>query len=373
MKISITLSRYLLIILSFTLFLSCDGQNKSNHKNENNVTNENISNDAEKNIKLDIKILNESKTEFIIGEEITFLIEQKESIQVDSVQFFIDNSFLESTASLPAKIKWKSNKAKAGKNNFEARVFIDENKETRKLSFTLISDIQPKKHSFKIVNIFPHDRAAYTQGLVYENGFLFEATGQKGESTLRKVQLGTGEVIQSYTLPTEIFGEGISIFNDKIIQLSYQAYTGFVYDKKSFKLLMKFNYPKPTEGWGLTNDGRSLIMSDGTHNLYFIDPVSFSQTGKLEVYDNKGPVKNLNELELINGELWANIYTTDRIAKIDLKTGKVIAYIDLTEILPQKDYERDTDVLNGIAYDEKNDRIFVTGKRWPKLFEITIK
>ena len=136
---------------------------------------------------------------------------------------------------------------------------------------------------------------------------------------------------------------------------------------------MKFNYPKPTEGWGLTIDGKNLIMSDGTHNLYFIDPVSFSQTGKLEVYDNKGPVKKLNELEIINGELWANIYTTDRIAKIDLKTGKVLAYIDLTEILPQKDYERDTDVLNGIAYDKKNDRIFVTGKKWPKLFEIKIK
>ena len=136
---------------------------------------------------------------------------------------------------------------------------------------------------------------------------------------------------------------------------------------------MKFNYPKPTEGWGLTNDGENLIMSDGSHNLYFLDPVSFSQTGKLEVYDHKGPVKRLNELELINGILWANIYTTDKIAKIDLKTGKVLAYIDLTEILPQKDYDRYTDVLNGIAYDEKNDRIFVTGKKWPKLFEIKIK
>jgi len=274
---------------------------------------------------------------------------------------------------LPIKIKWNSNEAKTGKNNFEARVLAEGNRETWKLSLNLISDIKPKVSSFKIINIFTHDRAAFTQGLVYENGFLFEATGLKGESTVRKVQLVTGEVIQTITLPTEIFGEGITIFNDKIIQLSYRAYTGFVYDKKSFKLLMKFNYPKPTEGWGLTNDGQNLIMSDGTHNLYFIDPVSFSQTGKLEVYDDKGPVKKLNELEFIKGELWANIYTTDRIAKIDLKTGKVLAYIDLTEILPQKDYERDTDVLNGIAYDKKNDRIFVTGKKWPKLFEIKIQ
>ncbi|RLD68704.1 MAG: glutaminyl-peptide cyclotransferase [Bacteroidetes bacterium] len=373
MNFSIKLYKYLLVIIFFALFLSCGNQTESNHKNEHKLITENNQNNAKQNIQLDIKTSDKNKTEFIIGEEITFLIEQKDTNQIDSVQFFIDNQFLETITILPTKIKWNSKQAKTGKNNFEARVFFKQNKETWKLSFTLISDIEPKGYSYKIVNIFPHDRAAYTQGLVYENGFLYEATGQKGESTLRKVQLGTGEVIQSFTLPKEIFGEGIAIFNEKIIQLSYRAYTGFVYDKKSFSLLMKFNYPKPIEGWGLTNDDKNLIMSDGSHNLYFIDPVSFSQTGKLEVYDNKGPVKRLNELELINGELWANIYTTDRIAKIDLKTGKVLAYIDLTEILPQKDYERDTDVLNGIAYDEKNDRIFVTGKRWPKLFEIKIK
>lgn len=373
MNFPIKINKNYLIIIFFALFLSCNNQSESNHENENKVTYENIQNHSKHNVKLDIRTLNKNKTEFVIGEEITFLIEQKDTNQVDSVQFFIDNQFLETLTSLPAKIKWKSNKAKTGKNNFEARVFIQENKEIWKLSLTLLSDIQPKESSFKIVNIFPHDRSAYTQGLVYEDGFLYEATGLRGESTLRKVQLGTGEVVQTFTLPTEIFGEGITIFNDKIIQLSYQAYTGFVYDKKSFSLLTKFNYPKPIEGWGLTNDGENLIMSNGTHILYFIDPVSFSQTGKLEVYDNKGTVKKLNELEFIKDELWANIYTTNKIVKIDPKTGKVLAYIDLTEILPQKDYERDTDVLNGIAYDKKNDRIFVTGKKWPKLFEIKIQ
>ena len=320
MNFSIKLYKCLPVIIFLALFLSCDNQNKSNHKNENEITHENIQNNAKQHIQLDIKTLDKNKTEYVIGEEITFLIEQKDTNRVDSVQFFIDNKFLETITTLPAKIKWNSNKAKTGKNNFEARAFIQENKQIWKLSLTLLSDIQPKEFSFEIINIFPHDRAAYTQGLVYEDGFLYEATGQRGESTLRKVQLGTGEVFQTYTLPSEIFGEGITIYNEKIIQLSYQAYTGFVYDKKSFNLLMKFNYPKPTEGWGLTYDGKNLIMSDGTHNLYFIDPVSFSQTGKLEVYDNKGPEKKLNELEIINGELWANIYTKERITKIDLKT-----------------------------------------------------
>ncbi len=365
--------RFNLIIILFTLFLSCNNNSNSNNKTNNHVTQENIKNTSHKNIKLDIKIQGENKTEFIIGKKFTFLIEQKDTTQFDSVQFFINNQFLKTSTIIPTKITWNSNNAKTGKNSFEARVFSQENMENWKLSLTLLSDIKPEEYSFKIINTFPHDRAAYTQGLVYEDGFLYEATGVKGESTLRKVQLATGEILQAVTLPKDIFGEGITLFGDKIIQLSYQAYTGFVFDKKSFKLLVKFNYPKPTEGWGLTNDGKNLIMSDGTHNLYYIDPVSFSQTGKLEVYDQKGPVNRLNELDIINGELWANIYTTDKIAKIDLKTGKVIAYIDLTEILPQKDYERDTDVLNGIAYDEENDRIFVTGKRWPKLFEIQLK
>ncbi len=163
----------------------------------------------------------------------------------------------------------------------------------------------------------------------------------------------------------------ITIFNDKIIQLSWLKHIVFVYDKTSFKLLMKFNYP--TEGWGLTNNDKNIIMSDGTHNLYFLDTESYTQVDKIEVYDNKKRVRNLNELELINGDIYANIYTTNKIAIIDAKSGKVKAYIDLTDILPDKDYvEGETDVLNGIAYDKKGDRLFVTGKYWPKLFEIKL-
>ena len=363
------------VLISFLLFalLSCNDSNKPNNENEHTNTTINVENEQKTNIKLEIATTNKTKTEFVIGDEITFVVKQIDTNKIDSVQFFINNQFLETVASLPAQIKWNSTKTKTGKNSFEARVLSHAGNETWKYTFFQLSDIQPKQYSYEIINAFPHDRSAYTQGLVYEDGFLYEATGLRGESTIRKVQLGTGEVIQAYTLPRDIFGEGITILNDKIIQLSYQSYLGFVYDKKSFSLLTKFNYPKPIEGWGLTNNGKDLIMSDGTHNIYFIDPVSYSEIQKLEVYDNKGPVKKLNELELINGELWANIYTTDKIVKIDIETGKVLAYIDLTGILAQRDYERDTDVLNGIAYDKINKRVFVTGKKWPKLFEIKLK
>ena len=373
MNISIKLIGSYIIIVSFILFSACGSTNKPDTKNKPAISTENHSNNKGQSIRLDIKTEDGNKSEFIIGEEIVFLVEQKDTVPIDSVQYFVNNQYLETSVKLPAKIKWNSKLAKTGRNNFEARAFAKGDKTNWKLGLSMLSDIKPKEYSYKVINTFHHDRAAYTQGLVYEDGFLYEATGLKGESTLRKVQLGTGEVFQAYTLPSDIFGEGIALYKDKIIQLSYRAYTGFVYDKNNFTLLMKFNYPKPTEGWGLTFDGENLIMSDGTHNLYFIDPVSFSETGKLEVYDDEGPVNKLNELELIKGELWANIYTTDRIVKIDIKTGKVTAYIDLTEILPQKDYERNTDVLNGIAYDEKGDRIFVTGKKWPKLFEIKLK
>jgi glutaminyl-peptide cyclotransferase len=241
----------------------------------------------------------------------------------------------------------------------------------QKFSVTFMSDIVPKTYGYEIIKVYPHDTKAYTQGLVFDNGFLYEATGLKGESTLRKEQLSTGDPIQSISLDSQIFGEGITIFNDKIIQLSWQNNIGFVYDKKTFQLLEKFNYP--TEGWGLTNDRKNLIMSDGTNKLYFLEPQSYSEIGRIEVFDNKGPVDELNELEYINGQVYANIYRTDKIACIDPKTGKVLAYIDLSKLLPSGDYLPDTDVLNGIAYDIAGKRLFVTGKKWPKLFEIKVK
>ena len=224
-------------------------------------------------------------------------------------------------------------------------------------------------YTYSIVNTYPHDRNAFTEGLVYENGFLYESTGRYGESTLRRVQLETGNILQSCSLPDQYFGEGITIFGDNIIQLTWKSNKGFVYDKHSFELLGEFSYP--TEGWGITNDGNRLIMSDGSATLYFLDSQSFSKIGQIEVRDAGNPVTKLNELEYINGEIYANIWMQQKIAIINPQTGQVRAWIDLTNLTGYQNVYAG-DVLNGIAYDTEGNRLFVTGKNWSLIFEITL-
>lgn len=225
-------------------------------------------------------------------------------------------------------------------------------------------------YSYKVVHIYPHDRNAFTQGLVYESGFLYEGTGLYGHSTLRKVELSTGDVIQIREIPAQFFGEGVTICENRLIQLTWQSNTGLVYDKNTLELLQVFSYP--TEGWGIAYDGKHLIMSDGTSTLHFLDPYTFKKTGQIEVFDNKGPVNGINELEYVKGEIYANIWQTDYIARISSETGRVIAWIDLKGLLTSEELSKPVDVLNGIAYDEKDDRLFVTGKFWPKIFEIVL-
>ena len=226
------------------------------------------------------------------------------------------------------------------------------------------------RYGYEIVNVYPHDPAAFTQGLLFDEGQLYESTGLYGGSSIRRVDLTTGAVLSMTTIPAEYFGEGISIVNDTLYQLTWQEQTGFVYDKKSFALEGRFTYP--TEGWGMTFDGEHLIMSDGTARLYFWDPATLATVGTVDVYDDKGPVVRLNELEFIQGEIFANIWQTDLIARIDPATGAVVGWIDLTGLLPAADRTPTTDVLNGIAYLPAGDRLFVTGKNWPKLFEIRL-
>ncbi|MDM8549030.1 glutaminyl-peptide cyclotransferase [Desulfobacterales bacterium HSG2] len=227
-------------------------------------------------------------------------------------------------------------------------------------------------YTYKIVNTYPHDRNAFTQGLVFEDGVLYESTGLRGRSTLRKVELETGKLFRCCKLPSQFFGEGLAVCGNRLIQLTWQSGTGFVYDKSSFALVGTFKYP--TEGWGLTHDGTRLIMSDGTSSLYFLDPGDFGVTGKIGVYDDRGPVTRINELEYVRGEIYANVWQTDHIVRIDPGTGQVTGRIDLEGLLSPEDtggYR--VDVLNGIAYDTENDRLFVTGKLWPKLFEIELR
>ena len=234
----------------------------------------------------------------------------------------------------------------------------------------IYSDVIPKKYGYKIIHTYPHDKAAFTQGLFYDDGKLYEGTGEESGSTLREVELETGKVIRQHDLDASLFGEGITLYKNRIYQVTWQNKVGFVYDKSDFKLLNKIYYP--TQGWGLTTVNDKIVMSDGSNVLYFNEPEMFTVISKIEVYDNEKKRDSLNELEYINGEIWANIWMNDHIARIDPATGKVLGYIDLSGILPASDRNSDTDVLNGIAYDNKGNRIFVTGKRWPKLFEIKV-
>jgi glutaminyl-peptide cyclotransferase len=224
---------------------------------------------------------------------------------------------------------------------------------------------------YRVVSEYPHDRRAYTQGLVYIDGVLYEGTGQYGKSTLRRVDLETGEVLQAVGLSKEYFGEGIAVLGDRIYQLTWKSGICVVFDRATFELLEVFTYQ--TEGWGLTTDGEQLIMSDGTNRLFIRDPETFAELDTIDVYDGVRAIWNLNELEIVDGEIWANVWQTDHIARIDPETGQVTGWIDLTGLLSESDRRTHrVDVLNGIAHDPETDRLFVTGKLWPKLFEIEV-
>ena len=225
----------------------------------------------------------------------------------------------------------------------------------------------PARYGFAIANTFPHDPMAFTQGLVFEDGYLYEGTGLRGQSTLRKVDLTTGEVIQSLALDSDLFGEGIALFDNRIIQLTLTSGTGFSYDQQSLTKQGEFSFTP--EGWGLTHDGRQLIMSDGSSELRFLDAETFKETARIEVTDRGQPVIWLNELEYVEGEIYANIWQSDVIARISPETGEVLGWIELSGLLAD---EPKPGILNGIAYDSEAGRLFVTGKNWPNLFEITL-
>jgi glutamine cyclotransferase len=233
----------------------------------------------------------------------------------------------------------------------------------------------PALYGYTVVRSYPHDPQAFTQGLEYVDGVLYEGTGLNGQSGIRKVRLATGEVLQVQPLDIRHFGEGITVWKNRIIQLTWQSGLGFVYDRQSFQQVRTFQYAG--EGWGLTHDGTRLIMSDGSASgsLRFLDPDTLKQTGTLVVRDGGTPVAHLNELEYVKGEIYANVWQTERVALIAPKTGRVTGWADLRGLLDPReaaDVERRGGVLNGIAYDAAGDRLFVTGKLWPRVFEIRL-
>jgi glutamine cyclotransferase len=224
--------------------------------------------------------------------------------------------------------------------------------------------------SYRVVHEYPHDANAFTQGLVFVNGMLYESTGLRGQSSVRMVDLASGRVLQKHDLAAKYFGEGLTDWNGQLIQLTWQSHLGFVYDTFSLRTIRTFTYP--WEGWGLTHDNRHLILSDGTSVLHLLDPSTFKPVGKIQVTADGQPVENLNELEYIHGEIYANIWETNRIARISPATGKVIEWIDLSGLRPPSVQQNDNAVLNGIAYDSQHDRLYVTGKLWPNLYEIKL-
>lgn len=258
-------------------------------------------------------------------------------------------------------------------------VFIACNNEQEQNDDNPVSTIPPPVQlSYSLLKVYPHDTAAFTQGLQFVKGYLYEGTGnpekKTGHSKLRKVDYATGKILREYSIPGTIFAEGITILGDKIYQITYQDKKGFVYNLSDFKLIKEFSYN--TEGWGLTNDGTNLIMSDGSSNIFYWDPATLKEIRRLSVQDNNGLRNNINELEFINGFIYSNVWQKDEILKIDPATGNVVGVMDMSELkkmYPELSGDNDSDkVLNGIAWDSSSNHLFITGKNWPKLFEIKL-
>jgi glutaminyl-peptide cyclotransferase len=316
-------------------------------------------------------IMPDKKT-FTIGE--SFMIEAVSTsteYAIDSVQFFANNKLLGALTSPPFIFEVNTAPFPVGELRIRtATHFKGGGRDIDHALVELLSDVVPAIYGYRIRNSYHHDTKAFTQGLMYHNGYLYEGTGQKGESSIRKIELETGKILQIRYIPDQYFGEGITIHNNKLYQLTWRSRKGFVYNLANFELIREFNYH--TEGWGLTNIGDTLVMSDGTSTLYLLHAETLAEIGRINVYDQEGPVTELNELEYINGKIFANVYHTDEIVIIDPNNGKVTGVIDLSGLLEMNVQHREIDVLNGIAYDAVNDRLFVTGKNWSHLFEIEL-
>lgn len=359
------------IVLTITMLIawtiSCSGKSGSADEKEAE-TMAAAPEDTETEARLITLVSPEENTGFSIGEDIKLVI--RELREIDSIKIWFDGLL---TATL-YKQPWNfiipgTNVRQTGRKALKVVAYRKGNKPQPIARFMVIySDTAPGHNGYRVVKSYPHDAGAFTQGLVFDQGVLYEGTGQETRSSLRKIKLETGEVINQLNLESDLFGEGVTVYGDRIFQLTWQSKIGFVYDKSTFRLVNRIYYQ--TQGWGLTTMGDKLVMSDGTNILYFIEPESFRVISRIEVYDNKIKVDSLNELEFIKGEIWANIWQKDIIARIDPESGKVISYIDLKGLC--KETDTSINVLNGIAYDSIGNRIFVTGKNWPRLYEITV-
>lgn len=290
----------------------------------------------------------------------------------DSVKVYFDGNIVAVLTTAPWEcIVSSSFTGMTGRKSVKAVAYSKEKNQAVTRFVIIYSNAAPRRYSYKVVHTYPHDPEAFTQGLFYHNGLLYEGTGQETGSSLREVELETGRVLRQHNLEPSLFGEGITLYNDRIYQVTWTNKVGFVYNRSDFRLINKIYYQ--TQGWGLTTIEKRIIMSDGSNIIYFHEPEVFDAVSRIEVYDDEKKVDQLNELEYIDGEIWANIWQSDLIARIDPATGRVNSYIDLSSLFPEsKRREVNADVLNGIAYDHVGKRLFVTGKRWPRLYEIKI-
>jgi len=354
------LTKYCYLLITIYL-ISCNNISENKTKSSDSTV---VENKSELNI-LSPKPL----TLFTIGDKVELNLSFTENQPFDSSVILLNNKVAFKNYSENNKII-NTDSCSVGSNNILVKFWKNGKEQIATVNVLLKSNIVPEKFTYKVIKSYNHDSKSYTQGFVYENGFIYEGTGQYGESTLQKYKLSNSELIQSYNLPENVFGEGIVLFKDKIFMLTWQSQIAFEFDKKSFKLLNKFNFN--TEGWGITNFGDNLIMSDGSNTLYVLNPETFSEIKRIEVYDNIGPVNQLNELELINGNIYANVYQTDNIVIINPSNGKVIGKINCTGLLDKTKVTGEVDVLNGIAYNAQSNKIYLTGKWWPQIYEVQI-
>ena len=362
------ISFFFIILITWTL--SCSGL--SGKKREADVQAVSLPNE-EAAVKYITLIVPEENAGYKLNDPVKVILDLANRNRIpDSVLISFNGKLLKSLKSEPWEYSVPSDFTYVtGRKSLKVTAYSGGKARNTITRFIIIySDIVPERNSYKVLKEYPHSTDAFTQGLVYDKGILFEGTGQETGSSLREVELETGKILRQHNLDASLFGEGIALFKDRIYQVTWTNKVGFVYEKSTFKVINKIYYP--TQGWGLTTVDNRIVMSDGTNILYFFEPDMFTVVSQIEVYDNEKKVDSLNELEYINGEIWANIWMTDLIARIDPLSGKVIAYIDMKGLLSESERKYDTDVLNGIAYDEAGKRIFVTGKKWPILYEIMI-
>ncbi|ACU02503.1 glutaminyl-peptide cyclotransferase [Pedobacter heparinus] len=312
---------------------------------------------------------------FGLGEDVKIGLDVPEGTTITSATYLLDGKAVATKPNGEA-VSVNTKGLSLGYKLITAVVDNGSKKDTLTINIELKSALKPELYGYQVVKTLPHDTSAYTQGLEYHNGRFLESTGQEQHSTLRWVDVASGKVLQQIKLEDQYFGEGSSLVGDKVVMLTWQNKLGLIFDAKSFKQLSTFPYQSSMEGWGLCFDGIQLIKSDGTNRLWFLNKDTYKEERSIEVYDNNGPVDSLNELEYIDGKIYANVYTKNIIVVIDPESGVIEKQIDFSGLLPadyfKTDDERGNNVLNGIAWDKAGKRLFVTGKKWPHLFEVKL-